>query len=199
MFILGICGGVASGKSSIARVFTQWGAIVLDADRAGHDVLTEPAVIDQLCKRWGEEILQADGSIQRSAVAAKVFGEQASAASNRQFLNQLMHPRIRAKLETQLTSLEPTTKLVVLDAALLFETGWNSLCNGVLFVDVPVELRWNRARSRGWTKAMFEDREAAQLPVDEKRRRSTWIIDNATTPAEATEQVRKLYAELTTH
>ena len=191
MFILGIAGGVASGKSFVAQELEKLGAVILNADHEGHEVLHDPAVIAAFRARWGESVIDESGQVIRAAVAERVFGSGDGIASERTFLNSVTHPRIRARLEAKLAEeMQRHTKLVVLDAALLFETGWNQLCQGVLFIDVPREQRLARALARGWQEASFLAREAAQLPVEEKRQRSHWTLVNAGPPAQTVELLR---------
>src|SRR5262249_39728091 len=102
----------------------------------------------------------------------------------RKFLEQLTHPRIEALLQDELTALRNSPDpppVVVLDAALLFEAGWDKLCDKILFVDAPHDIRLERAVARGWSTEQFAAREAAQLPVEEKRSRSQIVIRNART------------------
>ena len=122
MLILGLVGGIASGKSVVANVLRDMGAMVLDADKAGHFVLREPEVIAELRKRWGDGILDPGSQISRRAVAKIVFAQGNEA--ERKFLEQLTHPRIDALLKQELeavrTGPQPPPVLVI-DAALLFE------------------------------------------------------------------------------
>src|SRR6476646_7550925 len=182
MLILGLVGGIASGKSVVANVLRDMGAVVLDADRAGHFVLHEPEVIAELRKRWGEGILDASGQVSRRAVAKIVFAQGNDA--ERIFLQQLTHPRIEALLKQELdaarNSPEPPHVLVI-DAALLFEAGWDKLCDKILFVDAPRDIRLERAVARGWSTEQFAAREAALLPPEEKRARSHIVIRNVRT------------------
>jgi dephospho-CoA kinase len=195
MYLLGIVGGVASGKSFVASELQQLGAEILNADAAGHAVLCDPAVIAAFRERWGEAVLSPTGEIVRAEVARRVFGsEDSPAAEERAFLNQITHPRIRARLESTLAEYrQQQQSLVVLDAALLFETNWNTLCQGILFIDSPREQRLARALSRGWSAEQFAAREAAQWPVEEKRRRATWVLENAGSQDDLRSKLRDWY------
>jgi dephospho-CoA kinase len=197
MLILGLVGGVASGKSVVAGCLYDMGAVVLDADRAGHQVLREPDVRTALTERWGDSILDAKGQINRSAVAKIVFaaGNQAEL----KFLEQLTHPRIQAALEQELQAarqLPQPPPAVVIDAALLFEAGWDKLCDKIIFVDSPRDLRLERAVSRGWSAEQFAAREAAQLPVEEKRSKSDILIRNVRTLEHVRNVVRLTWNDL---
>lgn len=182
MLILGLVGGIASGKSVVANVLRDMGALVLDADKAGHFVLREAEVISELRKRWGDEILDSSGHISRRAVAKIVFAQGNEA--ERKFLEQLTHPRIEALLKQELEAVRNSDQpppVLVIDAALLFEAGWEKLCDKILFVDAPRDIRLERAVARGWSAEQFAAREAAQLPPEEKRARSHIVIRNVRT------------------
>ena len=197
MYVLGIVGGVASGKSAVAQSLARRGAAVLDVDHVGHGVLLEPEVIAAFRQRWGDAVIDAAGQVVRREVARRVFGGDAAATAERQFLDSVTHPRIRAHLRSQLGELQTAgTRVAVLDAALLYETGWNELCDGVLFVDAPHEVRKQRALTRGWTSEQFAAREASQWPVEKKRTLATWILDNAGSAEESEPQVDSIWSEI---
>jgi dephospho-CoA kinase len=191
MITIGLIGGVASGKSAVARLLAERGAVILDADRVGHEVLREPAVIQQLIARWGPGILNDQGEVNRSAVAKIVF--QPGHEAERLFLNSVSHPRIGARLADQLADLRKSNcPAAILDAALLLEANWDHLCDEIIFVDGPRELRLARARSRGWDEAELARREATQLPLEEKKMRATTVIDNSGDLAALERQVESL-------
>ena len=180
MLIIGLVGGIASGKSAVAGELAHLGAVVLNADQAAHRVINSPDIQQQLVARWGEGILLANGEIDRKAVAARVFSAEAIASEEREFLENLLHPRIRAEFEADLEHLKQSgTFAAVIDAPLLLEAGWDEVCDVVLFVDSPCEDRLERAeRLRNWNPEDFAAREAAQMPIEEKRRRATYVIAN---------------------
>lgn len=197
MLTLGLVGGIASGKSVVANCFRDLGAIVLDADAAGHAVLREPDVIAALKSRWGDRILDAAGQVSRREVAKIVFARDA--AAEREFLERLTHPRIQMRLQQELAkaqAADPPPRVVVIDAALLFEAGWDRLCDKVLFVDAPRDVRLERAVRRGWSADQLAAREAAQMPVEEKRRRSDLLIRNVRTLEDIRNVVRLTWNDL---
>jgi dephospho-CoA kinase len=197
MLILGLVGGIASGKSLVANCFRDLGAVVLDADRAGHDVLHEPEVIAALKSRWGDGVLDAKGQVNRRAVARIVFAPGNEA--DRRFLEQLTHPRIQMRLQQDLAraqAAQPPPRAVVIDAALLFEAGWDKLCDKIIFVDAPRDVRLERAVVRGWSAEQLAAREAAQLPPEEKRQRSHIVIRNVRTLENLREVVRLTWRDL---
>ncbi len=197
MKTIGLVGGVASGKSLVGRMLVELGAGLLDADRTGHAVLAEDNDIrDAVRNRWGEAILSQDGTINRAALAKHVFADTAAGAVDRKFLEDLLHPRIGERLSKLRDQFAAEGKpAVVLDAPLLLEAGWGPLCDTILIVDAPRELRLERAKSRGWTEAEFNRREAAQWPAEEKRRHANYFISNTGTEAELRTAVRNLWPQ----
>jgi dephospho-CoA kinase len=197
MKTIGVVGGVASGKSLVSQMLVELGAPVLDADRAGHAVLAENAEVrEALRQRWGDAILTPSGQVDRAAVAKHVFAQDSASASERKFLESLLHPRIRTRLNELRDEFAAEGKpAVVLDAPLLLEAGWAPLCHFILFVDVPVEKRLERAKSRGWSAADFSRREAAQLPIEAKRHYATHILPNSGSPIELRQAVRNFWTE----
>ena len=202
MHILGIVGGIASGKSVVSTTLEELGAVVLDADKVAHEVLQHHDVRQALVTRWGTEILDGQGQIDRKAVAKRIFSntQQGSARDeaerNRHFLEQTMHPRIHQQFRQEIDQLERQgVKIAVIDAPLLLEAGWGTLCDDILFVDCPTETRLERALKRGWTKRQFLEREAAQWPIEKKQRGSTLRIDNSgNSRTQLVESVRRLWA-----
>lgn len=195
MHIIGLTGGVACGKSTVAALLAKRGAVVFDADKIGHLVLDEPAVRDALVAHWGASILDDAGHISRPAVAQRVFAGTGEADDDRQFLEQVVHPRIRARIEDEIRRLpDASVPAVVVDAALLVESGWNDVCNLVVMVDCPEDERRRRAVARGWTADEFARRQASQMPIDEKRRWATYLVDNSAGLPELAAAVDRFWA-----
>lgn len=195
MLTIGLIGGVASGKSAVAAALAQHGAVVFDADKIGHAVLQRPAVRDQLVARWGAGILDGAGHVARPAVAKLVFGDSPEAKANLEALEQLLHPLIRAQIETEIRQLpDDAIPAVVIDAPLLIESGWHAICQAILFIDCPHEVRLARAQQhRGWSLEEFDRREAAQMPISQKKAASTHVIDNAGTPADLDREIDRFW------
>jgi len=197
MKILGLTGGIASGKSAVAAELAALGAVVLDADQAAHEAINLPTVQQTLVDRWGENVLRPDGEIDRATVAQRVFSEDQTDRSELQFLEETLHPRIREQFEAELAKLTADgTAVAVIDAPLLLEAGWGNLCDGLIFVDSPRADRLRRASLRNWTEQEFAKREACQMPIAEKRQRSTHTLANSGTLESLRDQVRDLWTSL---
>ena len=153
--VVGLIGGVGSGKSTIAAGLAQrLHVIVLNADAAGHRALTSQHIQNQLHRRFGDGIFTSEGEVRRDRLAALVFGDDPAQRQARHDLEQIVHPEIRSDLKRQLAQARQQRDLdvIVIDAALLLEAGWNELCDAVVFIDTPYEGRLARVQiGRGWT------------------------------------------------
>ena len=196
MKIIGLIGGIASGKSAVSAALARRGAQVFDADKIGHQMLDQPEVRDDLSARWGAEILDEAGRIDRQKVAARVFAPTDEAAADLTYLEELLHPRIRQHIETEIARLpDAPLPAIVIDAPLLLESGWNEVCQVIAFVECPREERLRRAQERGWTPEEFTRRELAQMPIEQKRRWASHVIDNSGTLADLDAKVEQFWAE----
>jgi dephospho-CoA kinase len=198
MIVIGVTGGIASGKSLVAQQLGRLGAAVLEADQIGHAVLREPAVRAALCTRWGAGILDAAGEIRRSAVAERVFAPPPDGPRELAFLEQRTHPRIAAHLSDRLHTLarQCDVRVVVLDAAVLYKAGWDAYCDIIIFVAADSALRAARARQRGWSDEQWHAREAAQPAVDAQRARAHVVLRNVGTREQLMAQVEKFWQSL---
>ncbi|HRU06881.1 MAG TPA: dephospho-CoA kinase [Candidatus Brocadiia bacterium] len=194
--VIGLAGGVASGKSTVARLFAEMGAAVVDADRIGHAVLDEPEVRQAVRRRWGDAVMSPDGAVNRQRLGAIVFDRPDELRE----LNRLTHPRIRERMRREIEhwSAEGRAPLIVLDAALLFEGGLEGWCDGVVFVEASGATRSRRAQeARGWTREETGRRESAQTPPEEKQIRCAWKIVNEGDLESTRRQARELFERLT--
>jgi dephospho-CoA kinase len=197
MILIGILGGVASGKSEVSCRLRSLGAAVLDADRVGHAVLREAEVRQAVQRRWGEAVLDAAGEIDRRKVAEIVFAVAPESRAELTFLEQLTHPLIGQRLQEQLAELHREgVRAAVLDAPVMLKAGWDRLCQRIVFVDAPRDVRLARARQRGWTEADFAAREAAQEPLETKRSRADVTLDNSLTRRHLYTQVDRFWRSL---
>jgi dephospho-CoA kinase len=197
MRVIGLLGGVASGKSLVAKQLADLGAEILDGDRAGHEVLLEPEVEDAARRRWGPEIFSAAGPIDRRALARIVFAPTAAGRAELKYLEELTHPKIALRLKQQAAEMAARgVKLAVLDAPVMLKAGWHRFCDTIVFVEASRETRLNRARQRGWSEEDFNVREAAQESLQQKRERADKILDNSGSADATQSQVMRLWHSL---
>jgi dephospho-CoA kinase len=147
-------------------------------------------------ERWGDAMFNADGRIDRSKLAKIVFAPPPDGPRERKYLEALTHPEIGRRLAAQVEEHKDLAPLIVADAALLFEAGWDKLCDCTAFVDAPRAARLARALQRGWTEEDFAARERAQDSLDSKRDRADWIIDNSGSVEHTEAQVKRLWQSL---
>jgi dephospho-CoA kinase len=189
--VIGLIGGIGSGKSRIAAALAQRGARIISGDELGHQALRQAAIRERIVQRFGAAVLDEHGEIQRRRLGAIVFRDRAELRA----LEELVHPWIESRIEEEVEAAraDPSVRLIVLDAAILLEAGWDHVCDRIVFVDVPFEERWNRLhRQRGWTMDELRTREAAQLPLTEKRARADDVMDNSASPEQLERQLDAL-------
>jgi len=198
MILIGIAGGIASGKSLVSEQLASLGAVILDADRAGHDVLREPEVKTAVRVRWGGDVFTAEGEVDRGKIAEIVFSPPPAGPTELTYLEQLTHPRIGQQLRDRMAELDRCGETIaaVLDAPVMFKAGWDKMCDKILFVDAPRELRLARAKSRGWSEADFDARERAQESIDVKRCGADVIIDNSSSPEHTYTQLERFWRSI---
>ena len=173
--IIGLTGGIGSGKSQVAGILRECGCVVADADELAGQAIEAPAVREALRGRWGEEIFTSEGPVDREAVAAVVFRDE----SERRWLESIIHPVVEQGREAIFKDAAPGTPALVIDAPLLLEAGLAEACDVVIFVEAPQEVRLERLqRTRGWDAGELERREAAQIPLDEKRSMAHHVLRN---------------------
>ncbi len=152
----------------------------IDADRIGHEQLAVQEIKDQIVKAFGTQVLDPSGSISRPNLATQVFGDSPEKQQKRQQLNAIVHPAIRSEIRRQIKAAPHDVDAIILDAALLLEAGWAEECDAVIFIDTSLEQRLKRvAETRGWSAEELQRREASQLSLEEKRRRSSFCVDNS--------------------
>jgi dephospho-CoA kinase len=189
-----LTGGIASGKSTVARLLAGLGALVIDADQLARDVV-EPGTpgLDRVVERFGREVLTDDGHLDRPAVAAIVFKD----VQARKDLEAIVHPLVHEAGQRAEADAEPG-RLVVHDIPLLAEAGRAEGFDAVIVVDTPAETQVARmVEDRGWTREDAEARIAAQAPREQRRSLATHVIDNSGSREDLEARVREVYAELT--
>jgi dephospho-CoA kinase len=195
--IVGLSGGIGSGKSTVAAILAGLGACVIDADRIGHDVYRPGTEgFRRVVEAFGSGVVAADGTIDRHALGAIVFADPAALAR----LNGLVHPLIGEELARRIAAARADgfAGPIVIEAAVLLEAGWRGLVDRLWVVSVSRETAIVRvAVSRGLGRAEVERRLDAQMPDSERRRAADLVIDNDGTPAELRAEVEKAWRALT--
>lgn len=177
--VIGILGGIGSGKSSVIRQIQDLNLAIIDADVVGHDVLKSADVIARLTKTFGTSILK-DGAIDRRSLGDLVFGEDSSSQGNLEKLNAIVHPEIRRRLHREIDSAKKTADAVILDASLLLEGNWDEHCDHLIFVDTTEHVRQARVqKNRGWDADELPKREKTQVKIAAKRQRADFTVDNS--------------------
>ena len=198
MLVIGLAGGVASGKSLVASCFQHFGATLLDADRIGHDVLKDVDVVTAIKKQWAE-VVSHDGEINRKALGRIVF-DPVEGSDQLRVLEQITHPKIGVRIEKRLKELQSERiPAAILDAPVMFKADWDRMCDKIVYVDADVELRKQRAAERGWDDDEIALREARQTPLETKRSRSTDFIDNSGTKENTYNQAKALWKKWKLH
>jgi dephospho-CoA kinase len=177
MRVIGLTGGIATGKSTVAAMLAARGAVVVDADLLAREVIApgQPGY-DEVVARFGRDIVNGAGVLDRAALAAIVFADPAARAD----LEAITHPRIGALMQARLrAALASSAPLAVADIPLLFENRRDTAFPQTLLVYAPREVQLLRMRQRdGLDTEAARQRVDAQMPIDEKRARATWVIDN---------------------
>jgi dephospho-CoA kinase len=188
--VLALVGGIGSGKSTVARLLGKRGGLVIEADPIAHEALRDPQVRERIVDRFGREVLEAGGEIDRRKLGARVFAD----ASARRELESWVHPWVgeRVKERCRDADADASVKFVVLDAPVLLEAGWNDVYDRLIYVDTPRDVQLARLGPRGWTAEQLQARERAQLSLEEKARRADATIENGGTIEETERQVNEL-------
>jgi len=191
----GLTGGIASGKSTVARRFTELGVPVVDADALARRVVEpgQPALAE-IIERFGADVLNPDGTLDRQRLGARVFAAPAERAE----LERITHPRIvalgRAELERHALA---GARYALYEAALLVEKRLHEAMDGLIVVAAPPEVQLARLMARDrLDRAAAEGRLAAQLPLADKIREASWVIDNGGSPAATTARVAEIWPAL---
>ncbi|AIA76276.1 dephospho-CoA kinase [Halomonas campaniensis] len=188
--IIGLTGGIGSGKSTVARAFGELGIGWVDADDVAREVVAvgEPALA-AIAEHFGTDVLNSDGTLNRSALRTIIFEDPAQ----RQWLESVTHPKIRERLLLHLDRLQAQSPYVLLVSPLLFESGQDKLVNRTLVIDVPESLQLSRTLARdGVSESQVRAILAAQLPREERLAKGNDVIDNSGDHANMMRQVIQL-------
>jgi dephospho-CoA kinase len=193
--IIGITGGIGSGKSTIARLFGDAGCLVLSADDAVRTLYRDPQIKETLKNWWGPQVINTQNEVDRRAIAMIVFSQP----KEKERLENLLHPRVIHLRQQAMKEASKNTQVLafIWDIPLLFETGLDSQCDAVVYVEAPLEQRLARVRqTRGWDEAELKIRENLQRPLDFKRRMSKYIVQNTADVGFASKQVREVLSAI---
>jgi dephospho-CoA kinase len=193
--VIGLTGGIASGKSVVSDMLADRGALVMDADKLGHEAYAPGSeCYTAVVEAFGRDVVAADGQIDREALGAKVFGDP----KQRKRLESIVWPWMRGEMERRLARLrQDGVAVVVLEAAVLIEADWTPIVDQVWLVVVPPEVARERIMSRnGLTAEQADARIAAQLTNDERARHAQVIIDNSGTLEELERRVAAEWEKL---
>lgn len=190
---VGLTGGVASGKSTVSAMLTELGAVVIDADVLAREVVAPGTDgFAEIVAAFGEQVLTVDGALDRPALGALVFADEAK----RRTLEAIIHPRVRERA-AQIEAAAPAGAVVVHDIPLLVETGQADSFDAVIVVDVPRELQIDRmVRLRGMSPADAEARVAAQATREQRATAATYLIDNTGTLEDLRHRVAEVFRQL---
>lgn len=193
MKLIGLTGGIASGKSTVAKMFAGLGAKVIDADLLAREVVAPGTPgLAQLAARWPDVIL--DGALDRKKLGAKIFADPAERAA----LNAIVHPLIAAEsMKRAQAFAEQGEPAVLYEAALIVENGLDAGMDGLIVVSVPEPVQLQRLVEREQLpEAEARQRLSAQAPLAEKLARATWVVENSGSLAQTRAQVERVWREI---
>ena len=194
--VLGVTGGIATGKSFVSAIFGELGAIVVSADDLAREAVAPGSeVLQGLVGRFGDEILAADGALDREKLGEIIFNDAAARAD----LNRMTHPAIAALSEARLRELRQAGhSLIVYESPLLFEAGAESRVDQVLVVTADPETQQQRLMARDdITRTEAQAKIAAQMPLAEKVARADYVIDNSASPEQTRVEAELMFREMT--
>jgi len=195
MTYFGLTGGIASGKSTVAGMFRERGARVIDADQIGHDLLRpSETAYQEVVQRFGPEVLDSSGEVNRLRLGARVFADRAQLDA----LNAILHPLIVARVEDLARDIvaHAPQAVILVDAALIFEAGIGAHFRKVIVTWCRPEQQLARLLAKGLARPEAERRIAAQMPIEEKRLRADYVIDCSGSLEDTRRQTDEIYAEL---
>jgi len=195
MLLIGLTGNIASGKSTVARLLSERGATIIDADVLARRVV-EPGMpaFDEIVRRWGQEVVAPDGSLDRDALRRLVFSDHEQLEE----LNTIVHPEVAAYRDRLVNEARQRgDRLVVQDIPLLFERGLVDQFDRIILVDAPRPVRLERLmRERRLSETDAMDMITAQMPAELKRARADYLIENVGTVRELEERVSEVWQSL---
>ena len=195
MFIIGLTGGIASGKSTISSMLGKLGAIIIDADKIGHEAYQPHTVVwNDVVEAFGREILKENDEIDRPKLGSIVFRDPEAM----QRLNAIMHPRMFDMMKQRLEKVKQEgVRVAVIEAAILIEANWTPLVDEVWVVYVPEDVAIQRLIARnGLSPEQARARVKSQMPIDDKAKLADVVVDNNRSLAEVEVEVRNLWRRI---
>jgi dephospho-CoA kinase len=193
--LVGLTGGVAAGKSTVAEILAELGAGVISSDVLAREITNTAEVMEVLGKWWGPSIFKTESEVDRRRISEIVF----SVPAERERMERLIHPRVAARRNERIAEYERSDSIVmiVVDSPLLYESRLDELCDVVVFVDTDPALRKGRSeKARGWMEGELAKRELAQLPLDKKRAGADYICTNNSSLSDLRKQVAQIFADI---
>lgn len=190
---IGLTGGIATGKSTVATMLVERGALLVDADQVAREVVMpgEPA-LEAVASKFGQAVIHTDGTLNRAALGNIVFKDKELLA----YLESILHPAVRQRMQARMRqyAADSPEKLIVADVPLLYETEQQALYEGVMVVYVPEQLQLERLQKRNSiSEAEAASRIALQMGIESKRARADWVIDNSGTLEETKQQIEAFW------
>ncbi len=194
-YIVGLTGGIGSGKSAVSKLFEELNITVVDADIVAREVVAVGTdTLNCISDYFGPDILSPDKSLNRAKLREIIFNDEAK----KLWLNNLLHPKIRSEITNQLSNSH--SAYTVLVAPLLFENGLQKFCDRTLLVDVPIEMQIERTISRDKVDVnQVKNIISAQMPREDKQKLADDIIDNSTSLENTKKQVLELHQQYLSH
>ena len=192
--VIGILGGIGSGKSTVAAEFAKLGCMVIDADKIAHKLLDEPTVKKKIVGFLSRCVLDSADKIDRKKLAGIVFADTEKLSE----LNGIIHPLVlqRAQELIKQYNRQGQVKAIVLDMPLLAEVGWDNRCNKVIFVDCEQKIRLDRAKKMGFEKNQVKIRENFQISLDSKAKLADNTVENNSDFLVLARQVADIFSDI---
>jgi dephospho-CoA kinase len=188
--VIGLTGGMGSGKSLVLRILRDKAIPVLQTDKIGHELLRDHKIIKRIVRKYGKEILDGSDRIDRKALAKVAF----RSLQGQKHINKILHPLISRSIEKWVLKQSKKRKpkiILVVEVPLLFEAGYDRLFDRTLCLSSPKGMRTKRLLKLGWTREEIKQRENLQWPQNKKNQRADWVIFNTGSPGELSYTIQR--------
>ena len=190
--ILGLTGGIASGKSTVSNIFKKYGIYIVDADKIAKELGNRKDVIDEIGEKISKTVIDKNGSVDRAKLKEIVFSDK----SKLEILNKIYHPKIREEFK-KIKLNSSKNDIIIFDVPLLFETGMYTLCDKKILVYVNEDIQIERLIARdGITKELAKKIIDSQMSLDEKKSKSDILIENNDSLEELEKKVEMVYKKI---